>query len=56
MTYVVEAPGIPGAMDEVRASFDAWVAVSGISFTFGGTASVSANAEVAGVNGSTIVS
>ena len=56
VNYVVEDPGIVGAVDAVVASFDAWEAVSGIDFTFDGTASVNVNAEVTAPNGTNTVS
>ncbi len=56
ITYVVEDPGLSGAVAAVEASFKAWDAASGINFTFSGTASVNANAEVSGSNGTNTVS
>jgi hypothetical protein len=56
VTYVVEDPGIAGAVSAVQSSFDAWNAASGIAFSFGGTASVNPNVEIAGPNGTNTVS
>lgn len=56
VNYVVEDPGIAGAVDAVVASFDAWDAVSGIDFTFDGTASVNSNSEATAPNGTNTVS
>ena len=56
ITYVVEDPGIDGAVTAIEDSFDAWADASGIDFTFDGTASVNANIEASGPNNSNTVS
>ena len=56
VSYVVEDPGIDGAVDAVNAGFAVWEAASGIDFTFTGTAAVNANTEVSGPNGNNTVS
>ena len=56
VSYVVEDPGITGAVDAVVASFDAWDAVSGIDFTFDGVEPVNANAELTAPNTKNTVS
>ncbi len=59
VTYVVEDPGLPGAVAAVEASFEAWDAASGINFDCQapcGTQSVNANTEVSGSNGTNTVS
>jgi hypothetical protein len=56
VTYVVEDPGLEGAVTAVESSFEAWEDVSGIDFTFDGTAPVNASTEVSGPNGTNTVS
>lgn len=56
VTYVVDDPGIAGAVQAIQNSFQAWEDVSGIDFSFRGTADVNPNAELAGPNGQNTVS
>ena len=50
VTYVVEDPGIAGAVDTVVAGFNVWNAASGTNFMFGGTQDVNVNAEFSAPN------
>jgi len=56
VAIVIDDPGIPGAVAAVRDAFEAWDAVSGITFNNGGVADVNPNVEFSGPNDQNTVS